>query len=125
MGWLMNGARMVLALVLCVLGGTAASGAPGWPPTQCGREPAPPSVETSTVERYNGSVDRVTLYERQARAYDACVSRTADTAQRAISNDAGQRIAAIQDVRVALQRRIAANFTALGTALRNRPPAAR
>ena len=123
----MNGARVVvLCLILCGLGGTATSAAvPGWPPTQCGREPAPPPVETATVERYNASVDRVTLYERQARAFDACVSKAAGAAQTAISDDARQRINAVQDTRVALQRRITANFATLGAALRNRPAGTR
>ena len=121
----MNRARLVLCLILCGLGGTATSAAPGWPPTQCGREPAPPPVETATVERYNTSVDRVTLYERQARAFDACMSKAAGAAQAAISDDARRRIDAVQDARVALQRRIAANFAALGAALRNRPPGPR
>ena len=107
------------------MNGTATSAAPGWPPAQCGREPAPPTVQTGTVERYNTSVDRVTLYERQARAYDACVSKAAGAAQAAISDDARQRINAVQDARVALQRRIAANFATLGAALRNRPAGTR
>ncbi len=120
----MNKAWVVLAAILCGLGGSAASAAAGaaaWPPTQCGREPAAPQVDDSTVERYNASVDRVTLYEHQARTFDACVARAASTAQAAISDDARQRIDAIQAVNIGLQRRIAGNFTALGAALRNRP----
>ncbi len=118
----MNKALLVLPAILC---GLDAHAAPAWPPTQCGREPAAPQIDESTVERYNASVDRVTLYGRQARAYDACVAKAASAAQAAISDEARRRMDAIQAVSLGLQRRIAGNFTALGAALRSRPPKGR
>ncbi len=96
--------------------------AAAWSAPQCGREPAAPAVDTSTVDRYNASVDRVTIYERQARAYNACVSKTASAQQTAISNDARARIDAIQAVRGDVQKRIATNFTSLTAALRAGAP---
>jgi hypothetical protein len=95
-----------------------ATPASGWNAAQCGREPVAPTVDTTTVDRYNASVDRVTTYERAARSYNACVSKAATTEQTAISNDARLRIDAIQQVSGGVQKRIAANFTALTGALR-------
>ena len=90
----------------------------GWNAAQCGREPAAPTVDATTVDRYNASVDRVTAYERAARSYNACVSRAATTEQTAISNEARLRIDAIQAVSSGVQKRIAASFSALTGALR-------
>ncbi len=122
--------RIVLPAMMCGLvacGATApALAAPGpgagWSATQCGREPAAPSVDTTTVDRYNASVDRVTAYERAARSYNGCVSKAATTEQTAISNDARVRIDAIQGVSGGVQKRIAANFSALTGALRAGAP---
>ncbi len=100
---------------------TAASGA-GWSAAQCGREPAAPAVDTTTIDRYNASIDRVAAYERAARGYNACVARAATTEQTAISNEARTRIDAIQAVSAGLQKRIAANFGALTAALRAGAP---
>ncbi|WP_419729169.1 hypothetical protein [Lichenicola sp.] len=93
-----------------------------WSPAGCGREPAAPSVDTATVDRYNASVDHVTAYEKEARAYNACVSKAAVAEQTAISNEARTRIDAIQSVSSSVQKRIAGNFTALTTALRDAGP---
>ena len=100
-------------------GPTAASG--GSAP-QCGHEPAPPQVDTATVQRYNVSVDQVTAYDRAARSYDACVSQQATAEQTRISSDARARIAAIQAASSEVQKRIAANFASLGDALRRGVP---
>ncbi len=94
----------------------------GWSAAQCGREPAAPAVDTTTIDRYNASVDRVTAYERAARSYNACVSKAATTEQTAISNEARTRIDAIQAVSSGVQKRIAANFGALTEALRAGTP---
>lgn len=122
--------RLVLPAMMCGLaacGATVpaiAAGGPGtgWSAAQCGREPAAPVVDTTTVDRYNSSVDRVTAYERAARSYNACVSRAATTEQTAISNDARLRIDAIQAVSGGVQKRIAANFAALTGAFRAGTP---
>jgi hypothetical protein len=99
----------------------AAEGA-AWNPSQCGREPVAPGVDTSTVDRYNASVDRVTLYEKAARTFNACVSKAATIQQTAISNEARTRIDAIQTVSGGVQKRIAGNFASLTTALRAGAP---
>ncbi len=100
---------------------SAAAG--GWSPASCGREPAPPTVETSTIARYNASIDAVTAYDQAARTYNSCVSRSATAEQTAISAQAKQRIDAIQSVSESVQKRIAANFNALSAALKKGPPA--
>lgn len=145
----MTRAWIVLPMLLCGLAGTGAtaraateagrhashraapparaadapSAAPssGWS-APCGREPAAPVVDTKTVERYNASVDQVTLYEKAARAYNACVAKAATAEQTAISDQARSRIDAIQAVSGGVQKRIAANFNSLTTALRDASP---
>lgn len=96
--------------------------ATAWTPAGCGREPPAPAVDTSTIDRYNASVDHVTVYEKAARSYNACVSKAAVAEQTAISNDARTRIDAIQAVSSGVQKRIAGNFTTLTTALRDAGP---
>ncbi len=126
----MGKVRIVLPAMMCglaVCGATvpaaAASGpGAGWNAPQCGREPAAPTIDTSTVDRYNASVDRVAAYEHAARSFNACVSKAATTEQTAISNDARLRIDAIQSVSGGVQKRIAANFAALTGALRAGAP---
>ncbi len=112
---------LMCCLVLCrvpVPESAAAAVGAGWGAAQCGREPAAPAVDTTTIDRYNASIDRVAAYERAARSYNACVARTATTEQTAISNEARTRIDAIQAVSAGVQKRIAANFGALTAALR-------
>ena len=96
--------------------------AAGWTPAGCGREPVAPTVDTSTIDRYNASVDHVTAYEKAARTYNTCVSKAATLEQTAISNDARTRIDAIQAVSGGVQKRIAGNFAGLTTALRDASP---
>jgi hypothetical protein len=98
---------------------TAGAAAGSWSPGNCGREPAAPVVDTSTIERYNASVDQVTAYEKAARSYNACVSKEATAEQTSISNNARSRIDSIQSVSAGVQKRIAANFTSLTGALRD------
>ena len=112
---------LMCGLVLCrvpVPKDAAAAPGAGWSAAQCGREPAAPAVDTTTIDRYNASIDRVAAYERAARSYNACVARTATAEQTAISNEARARIDAIQAVSAGVQKRIAANFGALTAALR-------
>lgn len=102
--------------VLTAQAGRAAQA--GWSASSCGREPAPPAVDSGSVERYNASIDRVSAYDKSARAYTACVSRQAVAEQNAISNDARLRMASINSVAVSVQRRIADNFGALSAQLK-------
>jgi hypothetical protein len=121
-----------LLLALCVLFGTqaataatpraprtapAAAGA-GWAAQGCGREPAVPAVEGGSVERYNASVDRVTEYDKAARAYNACVAKEATAEETAASEEARRRIAVVHAGSSAVRERIAANFTALSVQLK-------
>lgn len=94
----------------------AASGA--WGAPVCGAEPAAPSVDVSSVERYNASVDKVTAYEKAARTYNTCVARAANKEETAISAEAREKIAHIHEGSSAVQKRIAGNFVHLTTALK-------
>ncbi|MGI4942804.1 MAG: hypothetical protein ACRYHQ_19935, partial [Janthinobacterium lividum] len=126
----MKNAWIVLPAILCALAATPAPARPGpvapshethrathpasaapstgtWS-APCGREPVAPVVDTSTVDRFNAAVDHVTLYEKAARSYSACISKAATVQQTAVSNDAKTRIDAIQAVSSGVQKRIAA-----------------
>ena len=89
-----------------------------WLPASCGTEPAAPVVDVSSVEKYNASVDKVSAYEKAARTYNACVSKTAVKEETAISNEAREKIAYIHEGSAAVQQRIGASFTQLTTALK-------
>ena len=89
-----------------------------WAPQNCGSEPVAPAVDVSTVERYNASVDKVTAYQKEARAYNSCVVRSAMHEETAISEDAKERIAFVHDSSTAVQKRIAANFEKLTATLK-------
>ncbi|WP_428375528.1 hypothetical protein [Lichenicoccus sp.] len=89
----------------------------GWTASGCGHEPAPPMVESESVEKYNASIDRVGAYDRAARAYSACVNHQAGGEQTAISNDARARMAVINAGAASVQKRIAGNFAALSAQL--------
>jgi len=97
---------------LLVVGPVCAAEA-GWSADRCGREPAAPTVTATSTAEYNASVDRVTAYEKAARAYNSCVSGQAGSAENAISQEARGRIEKIHAASSAVQQRIAANFSAL------------
>jgi maltooligosyltrehalose synthase len=105
--------RLFLALIAFGLIGTAQAD----PIEHCGQEPAPPTVSGSDAAHYNASVDRFQAYEKEARAYNACVSAQATKEETAISEDARVRIAKIHAESVTVQQRIAANFAKLSAAL--------
>ena len=108
------------ACVACMLlsGGPALAAQAGWSAPACGHEPGPPAVEAGSVDRYNASIDKVSAYDKAARAYSACVSRQAVAEQSAISNDARSRMAVINGAATAVQKRIATNFGALSAQLK-------
>ncbi|MBO1327670.1 hypothetical protein OQ496_04165 [Acetobacter suratthaniensis] len=89
-----------------------------WTPQNCGEEPAAPAVDVSSVERYNASVDKVSAYQKEARAYNSCVVRSALHEETAISEDAKDRITFVHDSSAAVQKRIAANFEKLTATLK-------
>jgi len=109
------------AVLACLLlsGGSVSAAQAGWSAPNCGHEPPAPAVESSSVERYNASIDRVSAYDKAARAYSTCVSRQAVSEQSAISNDARARMATINNAANAVQKRIAGNFAALSAQLHN------
>ena len=109
----------LFAVLYLVSSGGSASAASGWSPSGCGHEPYPPAVQGGSVDRYNASIDRVSAYDKAARAYSACVSREALAQQTAISNDARARMGAVNAVAAAVQKRIGGNFTALSAQLRS------
>lgn len=88
-----------------------------WGAAKCGAEPSAPAVHVSNIAQYNESVDRVTAYEKQARAYNACVVASANRAETAISEEARNRIAEVHKGSTAVQSRIATNFQKLSAVL--------
>ncbi|GAJ28988.1 hypothetical protein [Acidomonas methanolica] len=103
--------------ILSLLFACAPSVAFADPLANCGAEPEAPPVSTKDVEHYNASVDRFQSYEKDARAYNACISAAARKEESAISDEAGARIAKIHAQSVAVQQRIADNFRKIGAAL--------
>ncbi len=114
-GFLLASIGGLVAVVVCAPAHAAQT---RWTPAACGAEPAAPVVDVSSVEKYNASVDKVSAYEKAARAYNACVSKTALKEETAISNDARDQIAYVHEGSTAVQQRIGANFTQLTTALK-------
>lgn len=88
-----------------------------WVAQGCGSEPMPPSVDVSTVDKYNASVDAVTHYENTARDYNSCVSRKGVADETAISNDARKKMNFVHAGSSAVQQRISKNFVDLTNAL--------
>lgn len=98
--------------------GKAQAATTAWTASACGAEPTMPSMDVSSVEHYNASVDKATAYEKAARAYNSCVARTANKEETAISNDAREKIAHIHEGSAAVQKRIAANFSRMTATLK-------
>lgn len=96
----------------------ARAAATGWTAAACGAEPTMPSLDVSSVEHYNASVDKATTYEKAARAYNSCVAKTANKEETAISNEAREKIAHIHEGSAAVQKHIAANFTRMTAVLK-------
>ncbi|MFT8418225.1 MAG: hypothetical protein ABF636_05240 [Acetobacter sp.] len=114
-GFLLASFGGLVAMVTCV---SAHAAERAWVPAVCGVEPVAPTVDVSSVEKYNASVDKVSAYEKAARTYNACVSKVALKDETAISNEARDKIAYIHEGSTAVQQRIGANFTQLTTALK-------
>ncbi|NHN89331.1 hypothetical protein [Acetobacter conturbans] len=89
-----------------------------WAASGCGAEPSAPSLDVSTVDHYNASVDKVASYEKAARAYNGCVSKEATHQQTAISTEAKAKMDHIQEGSSTVQKRIAGNFTKFNTQLK-------
>lgn len=106
---------LACAVALCLTGGASAARAAGaaWSAPACGREPAAPAVDASSVARYNASVDAATAYEKAARTYNACVAGAAARDEGAISAEAKARISLVHQASVAVQQRIAGHFARL------------
>lgn len=88
-----------------------------WSAAKCGVEPAPPSLHVATVAQYNETVDHVSSYEKQARAYNACVASAANRAETSVSEEARERIAHIHETSSSVQARIATTFKKLSASL--------
>ncbi|MBB2189856.1 hypothetical protein HLH34_07730 [Gluconacetobacter azotocaptans] len=112
-----SGLFVACALSLCVTGAARAAGA-AWSAPACGREPVAPPVDSSTVARYNASIDSVTAYEKAARTYNGCVAAAASREESAISAEARTRIAHVHEASVAVHQRIADNFSRLTAQLK-------
>ncbi|OUI85809.1 hypothetical protein [Acetobacter tropicalis] len=114
--FLVCGAALMAALP--VVSGQAQAATTAWTASACGAEPTMPSMDVSSVEHYNASVDKATTYEKAARAYNGCVARTANKEETAISNEAREKIAHIHEGSAAVQKRIATNFSRMTASLR-------
>ncbi|GFE95541.1 MULTISPECIES: hypothetical protein [unclassified Gluconobacter] len=106
-----------LSLLSALAFGTAGAAESGWSAPKCGAEPESPVVKAGTVAQYNESVDRVTAYEKEARAYNACVSGQANREETAISQEASAKISRIHSASAAVQTHIAGSFQKLSSEL--------
>lgn len=106
-----------LSLLSVFTFGTASAAESGWSAPKCGAEPDAPAVKAGTVAQYNESVDRVTAYEKEARAYNACVSGQANREETAISQEASAKISRIHSASAAVQTHIAGSFQKLSSEL--------
>ncbi|OAJ68551.1 hypothetical protein [Gluconobacter cerinus] len=106
-----------LSLLSVFAFGTASAAESGWSAPKCGAEPDAPAVKAGTVAQYNESVDRVTAYEKEARAYNACVSGQATREETAISQEASAKISRIHSASAAVQTHIAGSFQKLSSEL--------
>ena len=106
-----------LSLLSVFAFGTASAAESGWSAPKCGAEPDAPAVKAGTVAQYNESVDRVTAYEKEARAYNACVSGQANREETAISQEASAKISRTHSASAAVQTRIAGSFQKLSSEL--------
>ncbi|MEN3176226.1 MULTISPECIES: hypothetical protein [Gluconobacter] len=106
-----------LSLLSVFAFGTASAAESGWSAPKCGAEPDAPAVKAGTVAQYNESVDRVTAYEKEARAYNACVSGQANREETAISQEASAKISRIHSASAAVQTHIAGSFQKLSSEL--------
>ncbi|MFT9380244.1 hypothetical protein [Gluconobacter sp. P5B12] len=106
-----------LSLLSALAFGTAGAAESGWSAPKCGAEPEAPVVKAGTVAQYNESVDRVTAYEKEARAYNACVSGQANREETAISQEASAKISRIHSASAAVQTHIAGSFQKLSSEL--------
>jgi hypothetical protein len=113
---MMSGLVVACAVSMCLAGGARAAEAAWSAP--CGHEPVAPPVDSTTAARYNASVDAVTAYEAAARTYNGCVANAASHEENAISADARTRMDAVHAGSVAVQQRIAGNFTRLTAQLK-------
>ncbi len=59
-----------------------------WSAAGCGREPAPPAIESSSAEAYNASLERVREWQQRAQAYNTCVVQEANGDNEAIAKAA-------------------------------------
>lgn len=111
----LSGCAAALCLTVAVAGGPSVARAAdaAWSAPACGKEPVAPAVDSSSVAKYNASVDAVTAYERAARTYNACVSSAAARDESAISAEAKARIGQVHQTSVAVQQRIAGHFAKL------------
>lgn len=111
-------ATVLAAVAVLPVGAKAAYAAGSWSAADCGTEPAMPTLDVSTVEHYNASVDKATAYQKAARAYNTCVAKTANKQETAISNEAKEKIAYVHEGSAAVQKHIAANFAHMTAALK-------
>lgn len=108
----------ICAAASLMLFGASAHAEGLWTAAGCGAEPSAPTLDVSSVDRYNASVDKAASYEKAARTYNACVAKEATRQQTVISNEAKTKMEHIQEGSSAVQKRIATNFSKFTTQLK-------
>lgn len=79
-------ALCLLAVCETAIGGNLSSGQ--WTAAGCGKEPAPPTIESGSVEAYNRSLKLVREWQQKAQDYNSCVVKEANADNEAIARAA-------------------------------------
>ncbi|NHO31759.1 hypothetical protein [Acetobacter fallax] len=109
---------LCITAMMTLAGASVARAESPWTASGCGTEPSAPSLDVSSVDKYNSSVDRAAAYEKAARVYNACVAKEANRQETIASNEARDKIGHIHDGSTDVQKRIAANFTKMTATLK-------
>ena len=81
-----------------------------WSPKGCGEQPAKPTLDLHDRASYNRSVDLVGQYETKAKAWNACVQKSATTDMSAVSAEARSRMSVISKSASVEQTQLYAGF---------------
>ncbi|CAK7192423.1 hypothetical protein COMNV_00620 [Commensalibacter sp. Nvir] len=103
---------MLSIIAACNLGLTASAFAQEWM-SSCGQEPKAPTVNTSTINNYNNSIENFNAYNKAIRAYYSCIAKLAHDKQLAISQKAKSDMDFYQKASSDIRTRITATLTKL------------
>lgn len=68
------------------IAGTLINGA--WSPSGCGEKPEPPVVDSSSVEKFNRSIDAINEWQDRSLKYNTCLINEANADSALIANTA-------------------------------------